>query len=97
MAEAYPAPAPQPDADSDDAGMVIDTPTSEKKATRTALIPNEFFGDKELKPGTECTIRIERVLDGQVSVAYVEHEDEEVGLGEEPEVGDPEMDQYMNG
>jgi len=78
----------------DDAGMVIDTPSSESKAAQTALIPTEFFGDKELTPGTECKVRIERVLDGQVQVRYVPHEEEEIGEGA-PDA-DEEMTGYMN-
>ena len=85
----------QPDDDTQLAGMEIDTPSSEDKASRTALIPTEFFGDKDLKPGTECKVRIERVLDGQVQVSYVEHDEEEPEMGEE-EQGDSEMSGYMN-
>lgn len=93
--EPYSAPPRSPA--EDDAGMVIDTPSSEEKASRTALIPNEFFGDKELTPGTECTVRIERVLDGQVQVSYVEHGEEEgADLGEEVPTGDEEMTGYMD-
>jgi len=94
MAETYPPPATG--SEGDDAGMVIDTP-SEDKGSRTALIPTEFFGDKELEPGTECTVRIERVLDGQVQVAYVPHEEGDAELGLGPEEGDPEMAEYMGG
>jgi len=37
----------------------------------TALIPKSFFpGDKELEPGNECTVKVERVLDDQVEVSY---------------------------
>lgn len=87
-------PTPGAPTEGDDMGMEITTPKSEEKASKTALIPNEFFGDKELKPGTECKVRIERVLDGQVQVSYVPHE-EGPELGEEPEV-DEEMSSYMN-
>lgn len=97
MDEIYQSQEPAPDADADDAGMVIDTPTSESKAKRTALVPSEFFGDKELTPGTECTVKIDRVLDGQVQVSYVEHEAEEASeFGEEDETADSEMAGYMN-
>lgn len=82
-----------PDTGGDDMGMEISTPQSEEKASNTALIPTEFFGDKELTPGTECKVRIERVLDGQVQVSYVPHGDSD-GL-EEPD-GDEEMESYMN-
>ena len=98
MADNYlPAATSGTGAESDDAGMVIDTPSSETKAAQTALIPTEFFGDKELKPGTECTVKIERVLDGQVQVRYVKHGEEEAGEIEAPEPsGDEEMAGYMN-
>ena len=48
----------------------------EDKDSATALIPKSFFpGDKTLEPGNECKVRIERVMDDQVSVTYVaEHE-----------------------
>lgn len=83
----------------DDMGMVIDTPSSEEKAKRTALIPTEFFGDKELKPGVECKVRIDRVLEGQVQVSYVPHEEDEEypEMGESEPEGDEEMSGYMNG
>ena len=90
MAEIYST--PQPEAE-DDAGMEVDNP-SESEAS-TALLPNDFFQGKELKPGTECKVRSERVLDGQVEVTYVAHESEEPEVGAEPEPADEEMTSYM--
>ncbi len=37
----------------------------------TALLPKSFFpADKPLEVGNECTVRIEKVFDDQVSVSY---------------------------
>lgn len=78
----------------DDMGMEIPAPKSEEKAAKTALVPTEFFGGKELAVGTECKVKVDRILDGQVQVSYVQHE-EGPELGEEPD-DDEEMSQYMN-
>lgn len=90
-----PTPTPEEDQYS---GMEVDTPSESESTARTALIPNEFFGGKPITPGTVCSVRIERALDGQVQVSYVEHGAEsESDLGEEPEEeGDEEMSDYMN-
>lgn len=78
--------------ESDDTGMEVDSPA--ESTSNTALIPTDFFGGKELEPGTECLVRIERVLDGQVEVSYVPHES---GAGEvEIPEEDSEMAGYMN-
>lgn len=39
--------------------------------TQTALLPKSIFGNKDLEPGTECTIKIEHVYDDEVEVSYV--------------------------
>lgn len=55
-----------------------DTPDNPKedKDENTALLPKDFFGDKELKPGNQCTIEIVRSYEDEVEVRYVKHEDE---------------------
>lgn len=90
MAEMYSTPEPQPDVE-DDAGMEVSNPS--ESSEQTALLPTDFFQGKDLKPGAECKVRISRVLDGQVEVTYVAHDEEEVG--EELEVSDEEMTGFM--
>jgi hypothetical protein len=75
----------------DDMGMEVDNPTGEESST--ALLPTDFFQGKELTPGTVCKVKISRVLNGQVEVEYVPHD--EVGGESEPD-GDEEMEGYMN-
>lgn len=86
----YTAPAPT---EEDDTGMEVDTPQSEDSDNKTALVPTDFFQGKDLTPGTTCSVKIERVLDGQVEVSYVPHAEEESMEGES---GDQEMASYMN-
>jgi len=93
MAEMYSTPEPQPGAE-DDAGMQVDNPS--ESSAQTALLPTDFFQGKELEPGSECKVRIERVLDGQVEVTYVPHGTEEPEVGEETGPEDEEMAGYMN-
>jgi hypothetical protein len=90
MAEMYSSPAPE---GGDDLGMEVDNPTESE--AQTALLPTDFFQGKDLTPGTECKVRVERVLDGQVEVTYVPH-NEEPEVGEEVESPDSEMAGYMN-
>ena len=79
----------------DDVGMEVEA--SPKDSGRTALLPLDFFQGKELKPGSECKIRIGRLLEGQAEVIYVNHEAEGPSPGEEePEEADEEMAGYMN-
>jgi len=81
--------------DEDDVGMeVSDSPDD---SNRTALLPLDFFQNKELKPGTVCKIKISRILEGQAEVNYVPH-DEAPAPGEEEEEpdSDDEMSSYMN-
>lgn len=83
-----------PDADDDDMGMEVDQDGDESS---TGLLPTSFFQGKELKPGTVCKVRIEKVLDGQVQVSYVPHNETSPAPGEEPEEpDDAEMSGYMN-
>ena len=89
-----------PYASADDGGnMYADTdemPASEKKdqaedrsATETALLPKAFFGNKPLEIGRECKVRIAEVLDDQVRVEYVPHQESEPAESEpEPEMAD---------
>jgi hypothetical protein len=79
------------DIEDDDSGMQLDEPA--EASTKTALLPTTFFAGKPLEPGTECKIRIERVLDGQAEVSYVPHESAPEDI-EVPE-GDDEMSGYM--
>lgn len=79
-------------AEDDDSGMELDTP--ERETTKTALIPIGFFEGKSLEPGTECRIRIERVLEGQAEVSYVPHESEPEM--EAAQAGDDEMSEFMD-
>ena len=53
----------------------------------TTLMPKSMFGDKDLTPGNECTIKIVKVHGDEVEVAYVPHgeEKEEKAEGESPE------------
>lgn len=37
----------------------------------TSLLPKDFFGGKELKPGVRCEVEVARVTDGQVLVKKV--------------------------
>lgn len=55
----------------------------------TALLPKAFFSGKELTPGNECKVRIQKVYDDQVEVSYVPHSDtEEEKEGEESSEGE---------
>lgn len=82
-------------ADADEIGMEVDEGGGEEEST--GLLPNSFFQGKELKPGTVCKVRIEKVLDGQVQVSYVPHNESEPAPGEEhDEPDDDEMSGYMN-
>lgn len=40
--------------------------SSNDEGAAEALLPKEFFGGKELKPGSRCEIEIVRVTDDQV-------------------------------
>lgn len=53
------------------------TPEEPKDEAKTALIPIDFFQGKELTPGSTCEIKVEQVMDDQVSVSYVAHESTE--------------------
>lgn len=55
---------------------VSETEESESKADSAGtpgLLPKDFFHGKELKPGTVCEVKVERVMDGQVEISYVSH------------------------
>lgn len=83
-------PAPETDED-DNSGMELEP----RDDTKTALLPLEFFQGKDLQPGSECRIKIERVLEGQAEVSYVPHDSAPDVTASEPE-GDEEMAGYMN-
>lgn len=59
----------------------VDNPEEEKSESEatTALLPLDFFQGKELKPGDTCTIKIEQVMDDQVSASYMGSDSEEQG------------------
>lgn len=57
---------------------------SNTSETQTALLPKDFFGSKPLEVGTECKVRIEKIMDDEVQVAYVPH-----GTKEESDDGMP--------
>lgn len=46
----------------------------EEAKAETALLPKSFFQGKELEIGSRCEVEIERVLDEEVEVRYVEHD-----------------------
>ena len=85
---APPPPPPQGDQAPDDAKQHQDD-------AQTGVLPKDFFQGKDLKPGTECKVRIEQVMDDEVAVTYVPHSTEDEGAGEEaasPEPGDSDAD-----
>ncbi len=51
--------------------------TEHQSDQSTGLLPKSFFEGKELTPGTVCKVKIERVLDDEVEISYVPHDDEE--------------------
>lgn len=55
---------------------------------KTALLPKSFFGGKDLRPGTACAVRVERVLEDQIEVSYAHS-------GERPMERDEEMESMM--
>lgn len=86
----------------DDSGPSVATPrTAPKKkdeGTSTGLLDESFFQGKELKPGTVCSVKIEKVFgDGQVEVSYVSKESEDESSEDEMEMpsGDAEMEDMM--
>lgn len=76
---------------SDDGGAPA-APAVEKKEeskSKTALLPLDFFQSEDIQPGKVCCVKVERVLDDQVEVAYdsskeTEAEEEVVEVGETP-------------
>jgi len=61
-------------------------PRQEDTKPSTGLLPKEFFGGKEVKPGDECMGRVAAVHEDEVSVEYLG--DEEDKEKEEPEKDD---------
>lgn len=55
----------------------------EQTETQTALLPKDFFGDKELAVGNECKVKIEKIYDDEVQVSYVPHETQDEAAPEE--------------
>ena len=41
--------------------------------SETAMLPLSIFGQKDVKPGSECTFKVEKVYDDEVEVSYVPH------------------------
>jgi len=90
---------PNTDPEADEMGMEPVPEHQSEGESSTALLPLDFFTGGDIKPGSECRIRVERVLDGQAEVTYLQHDEEspEEDLGESPEQsGDDEMAGYMN-
>lgn len=58
--------------DADDQAQVQDESETE---TQTALLPKSFFLEKDLDPGVRCEVEIDRVLEDEVQVHYVPHDD----------------------
>lgn len=50
-----------------------ETESKADSAETPGLLPKDFFHGKELKPGTVCEVKVERILDGQVEISYVPH------------------------
>lgn len=46
---------------------------------QTAVLPKDFFGSKELKVGNTCEVRIDRIMDKEVAVSYVPHDEGDEG------------------
>jgi hypothetical protein len=59
--------------------MGADQKREQQDDQETAVLPKGFFQGKDLSPGTECKVKIERVMDNEVMVSYVPHD----GDGEE--------------
>lgn len=72
---------------------------TETEQPSTAVLPKSFFpGGKELAPGSECTVRVERVHDDSVEVSYSQSEEElpvEEELGSAPEPVGEGMEELM--
>ena len=64
----------------------------------TALLPKSLFGDKDLKPGRACKVKVMRVYDDEVEVAYVPHdgESDEHGDGESMRSAMGKMDEMVS-
>lgn len=71
--------APEMEAETTETEDSEDTPDEkgegEDKSSEsgTGLVSKAFFGDKELKPGTTCRVKVEKVYDDQVSISYIPH------------------------
>lgn len=66
-----------------------DAPAKSSESGSPGLLSKGFFQGKDLKPGTICKIKIEKLTDGQALVSYVPHEskdDDEVEVKETSEV-----------
>lgn len=88
--------------DSDSAGVDVENSEESKtdKGAATALLPKDFFGDKELKPGTRCEIEVTRVLEDQIEAKKVPQSEYRKGEGKHkmPDgsmMEDSEMEEMM--
>jgi hypothetical protein len=70
-----------------EAPEAADQPESKPDQAKTALLPISFFQGKELTPGHVCEVRVEQVMDDQVSVSYVGSEAGEAEESYTPEGG----------
>jgi len=57
--------------------------TKDASETKTALLPKNFFGSKELEIGGECSVKIVKIMDDEVQVEY-QRKEEEVEPEDEP-------------
>ena len=75
--------------------MAADDKREQQDNQAAAVLPKDFFQGKDLKPGTECKVRIERVMDDEVQVSYVPHEDEGSDKGSKPPMAEDDMSAPM--
>jgi hypothetical protein len=74
-----------------DEGAAPEAPEpTDKEGARTALLPIDFFQGKTLEPGSTCSVKVEKVMEDQVSVSYVPHAQEEA------EEAAPGGDEYLS-
>lgn len=86
------SPEPSPSAD-----VAVES-EAENEDSNVALLPKSFFpGDKDLKPGSTCKVRVEEVQEDQVLVSYQREEESEPEVAPAPAMPPPDMEmaQYM--
>lgn len=78
----------------DDENDGIEAPAKPSEESTTALIPLSFFPGGTVEPGKTCKIKVDKVLEGQAQVTYVQHEVES-SVEQEPQ--SPKADEEMIG